>query len=182
MTEAEMRRRLHRGNRQDFEEIVRYYTPYVMTILQNQLGTEHTEADVEEVCMDVFLALWHNREKIHSDNLRGWLVRVARNKACDLMRKKGVRTVPLEDLLAVDDDRILDEMEQKEKSHLVRDALGKLGEPDREIFLRYYYYEQKIGEIAGEMGMNPETVKSRLKRGREALKKILEQEGFLHAD
>ncbi len=182
MTEAEMRRRLHRGNRQDFEEIVRYYTPYVMTILQNQLGTEHTEADVEEVCMDVFLALWHNRERIHSDNLRGWLVRVARNKACDLVRKKGVRTIPLEDLVVVSDDHALEGLDQKERSRMVRDALHKLGDSDREIFLRYYYYEQKINEIAGEMGMNPETVKSRLKRGREALKKILEQEGFLHAD
>lgn len=182
MTEAEMRRRLHRGNRQDFEEIVRYYTPYVMTILQNQLGTEHIEADVEEVCMDVFLALWHNRERIHSDNLRGWLVRVARNKACDLVRKKGVRTIPLEDLVVVSDDHALEGLDQKERSRMVRDALHKLGDSDREIFLRYYYYEQKINEIAGEMGMNPETVKSRLKRGREALKKILEQEGFLHAD
>lgn len=182
MTEAEMRRRLRRGTRQDFEEIVRYYIPYVMTILQNQLRTEHSEADAEEACMDVFLALWHNRERIRSDNLRGWLVRVARNKACDLVRKKGLRTIPLEDLLAVTDDRILDGMEQKEKNRLVRDALGKLGDSDREIFLRYYYYEQKVNEIAGEMGMNPETVKSRLKRGREALKKLLEQEGFSYVD
>lgn len=177
-----MRRRLHRGNRQDFEEIVRYYTPYVMTILQNQLGTEHTEADVEDVCMDVFLALWHNREKIHSDNLRGWLIRVARNKACDLLRKKGIQTIPLEDLVVESADHALEGLDQKERSRMVRDALYKLGDSDREIFLRYYYYEQKINEIAGEMGMNPETVKSRLKRGREALKKILEQEGFLHAD
>ncbi|MBQ6989717.1 MAG: hypothetical protein IJN58_01550, partial [Clostridia bacterium] len=126
MTEAEMRRRLHRGIRQDFEEIVRYYTPYIMTILQNQLGTEHTEADVEEVCMDVFLALWHNRERIHSDNLRGWLVRVARNKACDLVRKKGLRTIPLEDLVVVSDDHALEGLDQKERSRMVRNALHKL--------------------------------------------------------
>ena len=54
-----------------------------------------------------------------------------------------------------------------------------LGEPDREIFLRYYYYEQKIAEIADEMAMNAGTVKSRLRRGREKLRQTLEKGDFL---
>ena len=53
-----------------------------------------------------------------------------------------------------------------------------MGWPDREIFLRYYYYDQKISEIADEMDMNAETVKSRLRRGREKLKSLIEEGDF----
>lgn len=47
---------------------------------------------------------------------------------------------------------------------------------DREIFLRYYYYLQPAPEIAQAMGLTHGAVRTRLSRGRAALKKILLQE------
>jgi len=46
-------------------------------------------------------------------------------------------------------------------------------QPDKEIFLRFYYYCQSISVIAEKMGMNQSTVKTRLKRGREKLRQHL---------
>ena len=63
--------------------------------------------------------------------------------------------------------------EEHERTRIVRKAIYDLGWPDREIFLRFYYYAQKISEIADEMHMNTETVKTRLRRGRNKLKAML---------
>ena len=47
---------------------------------------------------------------------------------------------------------------------------------DRDIFLRHYFWYQTVSQIARETGMNESTVKSRLKRGREKLRKKLVKE------
>ena len=46
-------------------------------------------------------------------------------------------------------------------------------EPDREIFLRHYFYRQGVAGIALALDMNVNTVKTRLRRGRESLRRAL---------
>ncbi len=45
---------------------------------------------------------------------------------------------------------------------------------DRAIFLRYYYHCQPVAAISAELKLPLSTVKSRLRRGREKLRKALE--------
>ena len=66
--------------------------------------------------------------------------------------------------------------ERQEETQLVRQALLRLSPTDRDIFLRHYYWRQTVARIAEELGMNPSTVKSRLKRGREKLRNTLKKE------
>lgn len=44
--------------------------------------------------------------------------------------------------------------------------------------MAYYYQYKKVDEIAREFQMNPQTVKTRMRRGKELLKKILIKEGY----
>lgn len=53
----------------------------------------------------------------------------------------------------------------------------KLKPEDQKIFLLHYYQYKKVDEIALIMHMNPQTVKTRLRRGREALRTLLCNEG-----
>ena len=66
---------------------------------------------------------------------------------------------------------------RKEEARLVRKAVDSLGEPDREVFLRHYFYAQNVQEISGIMNMNESTVKTKLRRGRSKLKDILTRWG-----
>ena len=50
----------------------------------------------------------------------------------------------------------------------------ELGEPDSEIFVRYYKYNEKLKDIAKITGIKLSTVKTRLSRGRQKLKKKLQ--------
>lgn len=63
---------------------------------------------------------------------------------------------------------------------MVNRALSHLDKPQRELFVRHYYYGQTVREAALAMGLNLSTAKTWLRRGRETLKAILEQEGYGH--
>ena len=51
----------------------------------------------------------------------------------------------------------------------------ELGEPDSEIFMRYYFYDEKISRISNIMDIKSGTIKTKLARGRKRLKEILER-------
>ena len=60
----------------------------------------------------------------------------------------------------------------------MRRAVFSLPDPDREIFLRHYYYAQSVKEIAAALALNESTVKTKLRRGRFRLKELLTEEAL----
>ena len=54
--------------------------------------------------------------------------------------------------------------------------------PDREIFYRFYDLSQTTAQIADALHLNASTVRSRLMRGRETLRKLLSKGGLFHED
>ena len=73
---------------------------------------------------------------------------------------------------ALDDD-VMRRLSERERAEAVRAALDTLCAEDREIFYRFYDLCQTSNEIAAAMGMNPATVRTRLSRGRETLRRAL---------
>ena len=60
---------------------------------------------------------------------------------------------------------------------LVCALVGGLSSPDREIFLRKYYLLESTRQIAGALGMSEGSVNTRLTRGRQRLRRQLEEKG-----
>ena len=174
MTEEKMLSRLRSGDPRALEQLMDRYMKYVSAIVWNILGSCLSVEDGEEVASDVFLAAWERAADIRPGCLKAWLGAVARNKARDRLRKVYMELPLEEDILELPDESTpVTNLEQKEERVLVRKAVDSLGEPDREIFLRYYYYMQPIKDICQIMGLNESTVKTKLRRGRMRLKTIL---------
>lgn len=158
--------------------IIDRYAAYVSTIIYNIFGTTMTASDIEEVSSDVFLTLWSNAGKARPDKLKAYLGGIARNKAKEKMRSIGLE-VPLdEDLILISDVDLELDFEAREQAKFIRCALLAMQYPDREIFLRHYYYYQTVSQIAKEMGINSSTIKTRLRRGRDKLKEVLREGGY----
>ena len=69
------------------------------------------------------------------------------------------------------------EAERREWAARLWDAVEGLDEPDRTLFLRYYYYGDKLKDIARALGLTQTAAKQRLFRGRKALRDTLTKGG-----
>ena len=98
------------------------------------------------------------------------------------MRKRQIQTVAAEDYLTVSDESAQRLLEQAERTAVVKAALDGLEAQTREVFLRYYYYNQPIREIALGTCLSETAVKSRLLRRRKKLKEQLTEGGYLCED
>lgn len=174
MTEAAALVRLQRGKEDALAWFIDKYTAYVCTVVRYIIGSVMAEADVEEVTSDVFLALWEQADCVRPDAVRPWLGGVARNKARQKLRERGLTLSLDDDLIAVDTPDPGATLEKAERERLVREAVFAMEPADREIFLRYYFHGQPIAAISEETGMPESTVKSRLRRGRIKLRSTLE--------
>lgn len=176
LTEEQALRQLKRGSQMALEWFIDRYGGYVAAIIRGIIGQSMTVDDVEEVTSDVFLAFWRGAERIRGGSAKAYLAAAARNNARNKLRQM-VPTVPLpEDMVLVDPQTPQRLLEQQEQAAAVRRALLAMEPTDREIFLRFYFYCQKISQIAAAMELKENTVKSRLSRGREKLKASLLEE------
>lgn len=181
-TEETLLRRLRADEPAALEDIISVYSPYVFAVLSRRLGFLQTAEDVEELASDVFFSLWQSRSRIRTGLLRGWLSKVAENRAKDFLRKKRLQTVSTEDCLELPDAQAEKLQDAGLRRLLVQQTLDGLDGQTREIFTRYYFEDQSTAQIAAALDLQPETVKSRLKRGRQKLKTTLTEGGFTLAD
>ena len=179
MNERRLLRRLQRGDESVLPELIRQYSGYAYAIASNILSHAMGEEDIEEVVSDSFLCIWKNRESIETDMLKAYLAAVVRNKAKTALRKHHAEEPLEDDILQIS---IPNQPEQKillsELREIAHDAVDSLGEPDREIFQRYYFLYQKTEDIAETLGLKDATVRAKLARGRKRLKVYLIERGF----
>ena len=180
MREEVMIEKIRAGNPAGLEALMDRYLPYVSAVVWHILRSAMPVEDGEEVVSDVFLAAWGRPEALRPGSVKAWLGAVARNKAKNRLRQVS-QTLPLEEdaLELPGPDDPPGEYERAVERQLVRHAVDSLPGPDREVFIRHYYYAQTVAEIADRMEMNQSTVKTKLRRGRMKLKDILTREGFL---
>ena len=169
--EVKLLARLRNRERDSIDDAIRVYTPYLSTVLYNMVGNILSKEDIEEIVSDVFVVLWKNAERIdpQKGTVRSYISATARNFALKRLNKRTEHT-------NIDDIEIEDEASSIEESaagSAVWDAVMSLGEPDNEIFVRYYKFDEKIRDISKATGLNISTVKTRLSRGKRKLRKIL---------
>ena len=177
MREAALLERLRQGDTDALDQLTEQYRSYVCAILNNMLRGEGSWSDTEELCADVFLSLWQNAREVLPGKLKPWLGTVARNRAKSWLRQRRELPMDLDELQLPDGAEALeDQVIRAELAKAVRRAVDGLRPRDREIFLRYYFYLQPTEQIARELGMAQASIRSRLARGRERLRKTLEKE------
>ena len=175
MKEEKLISDLKKGKTTALDSAVTTYTPYITAVIRRIIGSR-TE-DCRELTADVFIALWENREKLTEGRLTAYLAAIARNKAFALLRKSR-DDLSLEEDFIVTDEPESDpekETENRDMGRLVTEALLTLEKPQRELFIRHYYYGDTIKDAAEAMNINISTAKSWIYRGKEVLKEYLEK-------
>ena len=132
--------------------------------------------DVEDVVSEVFLKVYRNLHQYRPDHaFSTWLYKLTANHVVDRSRRmkkeRGRTEMPeqVEDTSAGAEDT----MEADERRSLVRKALAAVDERYRQVMHFVYVEGLKVDETARLLGLPEGTVKTRLMRGREALRKVL---------
>ncbi len=137
-----------------------------MAILHN----EDDAADaISETALTAFAKLCDLREPKY---FKTWLTRILICNCYDILRQRR-RSVPFSEFPDGDwPEETEDPIRGRDKIIDIRRSLSALAENDRLVLTLFYMDDLPIKEIANLLGVNANTVKTRLMRGRQRFKKI----------
>lgn len=142
------------------------------SILRLAYSYLHNQSDAEDILQDTLIQYLRTAPVLESPaHEKAWLLRVAGNLSKNLLRAQGYRQADqLEETLVA---------QEREDLSYVWDAVKALPVPYREAIHLFYYEGYSTAQIAQILDQKESTVRSRLKRGREKLRPLLEEVGAL---
>lgn len=128
----------------------------------------HNMDDAEEILQESLIRFLQAAPSLENErHEKAWLLRVAGNLSKNRIAYNRLRHADqLEETLAA---------EQREDLSFVWEAVKRLPSSDREVIHLFYYEGFSTAEIAGILGQKEPTVRSRLMRGREKLRRVLKE-------
>jgi RNA polymerase sigma-70 factor (ECF subfamily) len=158
----------------EWADVVAKYADVVYTMAYRLTGDDEEARDLAQ---DVLIRLHRGLSRYREGNFEGWLYRTTVNAFRDrLRRRKRLREDVLpEEPPGMRTGGIVEEEIQLQELHdVVQRALVKLPPEYREAVVLRDLQGRSYEEIAEILGVPPGTVRSRIHRGREALRQLLE--------
>lgn len=173
---AEAVRNYQEGKKESFNSIYELSNGYLYTCILYVVQDEETARDLLQ---DTYLEISSKLHQLeNADRFLQWATVIANRKSYDYRKKK--RDVLLEeseegDLLfetIADDENLIPEsiLQDQEKQRLVREIINNLSDIQRLCVIGYYFNEEKQEQIAEELGISVNTVKSHLNRAKSKIK------------
>ncbi|MFI5236986.1 MAG: RNA polymerase sigma factor [Ignavibacteriales bacterium] len=160
------------GDKSAFKILVKRHKEKVRNIIYI---TMNSSALVDDIAQEVFINVYKNLKHFRYDSqFTTWLYRITVNRCKDYLRKMNVRKIfsPLDEGSQVTE--FPTPVEENDVSKIVMDAISQLPVKLRIPLILKDIEGFSYQEIAESMKCEMGTVKSRIFRGRERLKEILE--------
>lgn len=161
-----------------FNELVLHYQDYLFALCVRVVNDREAAADAVQ---EALFSAYRNLSRFRGDSFRSWLTRIALNAATDVLRLRKRR--PADPYPEWEDDDWQPpaaDSEAPEKQALRRNAarvlgqaLSRISEDQRKAIVLYDVEGFDYQEIADITGVSLGTVKSRIHRGRHALRELL---------
>lgn len=154
------------GDKDAFVELMRCYKK---VMYHTALAILHNDDDVADAIQDTYLSVYRNIHKLKKPSyFKTWLTRILINKSYDIINKRFEYT----ELGLVsekgDYDRNIEEFSEN--------LLQKIGENYALVLKLFYVCGFTVKEIAKMLNLNENTVKTRIARGREKIRREYETE------
>jgi RNA polymerase sigma-70 factor, ECF subfamily len=170
--------RLRAGEAQAFEEMVKTYQHRVYGVALRMMGNR---AEAEEVAQEAFLRAHGAIAEFRGDaRLSTWLYAITSRLCLNRLASGEHRMVrrrsdAIEVLAAREGDEPGGDLERSEREGALHRAIAELPEDRRVVVVLRDLEGLSYDEIAGVLGLEPGTVRSRLHRARLDLKEKLER-------
>jgi RNA polymerase sigma-70 factor (ECF subfamily) len=182
--EARLARKALKGDQQAFAEIVGLYQDKLYHMAFRMLGSRQ---EAEDVVQEAFLRVYRNLDRYDEGmKFSTWIYRIATNLCIDRLRKrKATYSLDAEStehegldgyaVIPSDDRTPESEMLLSETQRIVRQAIDTLPAKYKSVMVLRYLHDLSLQEIGEVLDMPVTTVKTRVHRGREYLRKKLER-------
>lgn len=173
--EKELLSRIAAGDETAFRVI---YDNYRRKIYAYTIRLTESEAIADDIIQDVFMKVWVNRQSLESiDNFNAWLHTVARNHIADVMKIIAKARVSHQQwakaangITNITEETITD----KENQQLLQQALNRLSPQQRLIYHLTRHEGTKHADIAGQLQISRNTVKTHLVHALRSIRSYLQ--------
>ena len=176
--DAELIQRVLEGDDTAFSMLVRKYQKPVHALVWRKIGDFHI---AEDITQETFLKAYQRLSTLKEpQSFASWLYVIAANHCSTWLRKKRLWTQSLEDTSSVALERstysgyLIAENKRvtmETQREVVKKLLAKLQESDRTVITLYYFGGMSYEEISKFLGVSVGTIKTRIYRARQRLKK-----------
>jgi len=160
------------GDKSVFQILVKRHKEKVRNIIYL---TMNNSALVDDIAQDVFITIYRNLKHFRFESqFTTWLYRITVNKCKDYLRRMNVRKIfsPLDEGIEISE--YPSPVENRDISKIVTEAISKLPVKLRMPLILKDIEGFSYQEISETLNCEMGTVKSRIFRGREKLKEILQ--------
>lgn len=179
MDEKKLIKKIKSGDRYAFNELVETYQEKVIHIAYAMLSDYDAACDAAQ---ETFVKVYRFMDGFRGDSsLSTWIYRITKNVCMDFLRKRKENVISIDEenedgnKLEIEDLSKSPEKiaERNEKKYLLKKAMEQLDDNSRMMITLYELEDMSYEEISAILKIPVGTVKSRLSRAREKLKKIL---------
>ena len=177
-TDVELIHRTLNGDDSAFTVLVKKYQKPVHALVWRKIGDFHI---AEELTQDTFLKAYQELATLKKpQSFASWLYVIAANNCSTWLRKKRLWTKSLEDTSSTQFEKanysgyVVAENERtsvEAQREVVKKLLAKLQESERTVITLHYFGEMSSAEIGAFLGVSANTVRSRLRRAQQRLKR-----------
>ena len=166
------------GDEIAFASLVGKYQRQVHAFARRKIGDFQI---AEDITQETFLQVYQKLETLDDPTLFSkWLYTIAHHLCIAWFRQNRLQTEPLEEVCILGIERepysryVASEhakITAEAQRDLVEKLLTKLKESDRKVITLHYFEEMTTSEIGKVLGVSENTIKSRIRRARQQLKK-----------
>ncbi|PAK27675.1 RNA polymerase [Streptomyces sp. alain-838] len=172
--------RIRSGDREAFAEI---FDEHARIVYAHAIRTTGDWAMAEDVMSLTFLEAWRLRDKLREEvrSVRAWLLGIATNVMRNIARsarrhREAMSRLPPPEALPDFSDDVVGQMADAERLAAAARALQRLKRGEREVFTLVVWSDLGYAAAAEALGIPVGTVRSRLSRAREKLRKFVDEE------
>lgn len=136
------------------------------------------KVECEDIIQEVFISCYQNLDQFRNGaSYKTWLIRITINKCKDNRKRWSIKNLIFKPEIAPLNTSQSSENEyiQQHNSDEIIEQIASLSGKYKEVLILYYYQEMNMKEISDVLNISINTVKSRLLRGKDALKRNLER-------
>ncbi len=176
------------GDDESWARFCQEYLELVRRAVCRKLATLGADAslwsDADDICNNVFERLLANncralRRVRNPKSIDAWLVAVAQNQTVDFIRQHASRerlqAAVSREPVARYGASVAEEAVRGEQNATLQEGLSSMAPQDRLVLELYFLHGQKYAEIASMLGLNINTLSARLRRAKDKLRRLLEE-------